>query len=226
MRIFLLSLIIGLTSILKAQDPIKIAKNSFTFLAGKSSVNFLSRASMSYDLDSIHLMENFTYKVKLKDHQKINFRWDDGLKRKLINYDGHDLTFFSLDDGFYRKFKIEGELPEVSKFVNDSLSYDFPLITLFFKDGFQRVEKVNPSSYYLGKKHYKGHQVHHLAFQTKNFTWQMFVSSDTDYPVPYKVIVNDLIKNTQFINEFESWDFSEIEDKEFSKTIGDFIEIK
>lgn len=211
---------------LNAQNAMEVLESTFAFLSSKNSVAFKSHASMSHDYDSLTLMENFTYAVKLKDYKKIHFSWTDGMKRKLINYNGKELTFFSLDDSFFSKYNLDGDLNDLKKFVGDSLDYDMPFISLFSETELKEILKSKPKSYFVGTKTFKGLSVHHLVFHTANFSWQMFVSADEDNPVPYKIVVNDLENGTEFSCEFTNWDFSEIKNSEFGKSIGDFIEIK
>jgi hypothetical protein len=219
------SLITTLLAFSQKASPKQIADNCYKFLSSQNYVRVENHASMDRDLDSINITENFHSVTKISNHQKVYINWTNGEKRKLLNFDGEMLSLVSVDDGFYSEWDLKGDILALERFAKDTLDYEFPLISLFKKDGGKEINKLNPESIYLGIKVFKGKQVHHLVFRVKEFSWQMFVSADENRPVPYKIIINDHIGKTQYTAELSNWDFSELRAKEFEITMGDFRKI-
>jgi hypothetical protein len=147
---------------------------------------------------------------------------DDNLRD--YYYDGKTFTASSPDEQFFASVPYTGRYENLVEKVRANTGLVLPVWTMLTIDLPERLTSEVDAAAYLGTTRLAGQEVHHIAFTSRDEDWQIWISTDREYPLPLMLIgtrTNEL-GWPQFRANFVDWNTApELDPAAFSFTPGE-----
>ena len=127
---------------------------------------------------------------------------------KQFFYDGRTFTIYTPSLKYYAAFPAPSTLDQL---FQEAVNYrlEMPAADLIFSNPYQALTHGVTSGMYVGESLVGGVDTHHLAFQTKDADWQIWILSG-DQPLPVKLAITDRRRSgsPKYMAVFSGWEIS------------------
>jgi hypothetical protein len=149
--------------------------------------------------------------------------------RRDYYFDGKDFTVAAPDQKFFATFPFNGSFDALVDAVEARTETSLPLWSLLSPDLPHMLLGRVETATFLGEALLEGRPVHHVAFTGLNEDWQIWISADSNAPLPLMMVGSGKgnASSAQYRVYFKAWDIApEFDQSKFSFVpTGDYEQI-
>ena len=172
-------------------DPVamELLTQSMTFVAGLENFSFswfISSDEVVAGREKLTFVNSGT--TIMARNRGFTSRTERGLTLRDFYFDGKTFVVSSPDQGFYASAPFEGTFDQLVDKARQNTDLELPLWTMLTDDLPERLTRGVSAAAYLEMTSIAGREVHHIAFVGGYTDWQVWISTDSDRPVPLMMV--------------------------------------
>ena len=114
-----------------------------------------------------------------------------GIRSQQNAYNGSNFSVAYADTQEYATVEIEGSFREMVDTLRDDYAFSIPMADVFDPSGADGALEQLTEAEYLGEVLFGDQVVHHVAFRRYEGDWQIWISTDSERPVPLMIVGTD-----------------------------------
>ena len=136
---------------------------------------------------------------------------NDGQSREFY-FDGAEFVFHDVDDNAYSQLPFAGTFEELTERLRIEYGLTMPMWEILNRRSSDEFLEGVTAALYLGETTIGNEPVHHLAFSEYTHDWQIWISTDPDYPLIHSIVGTESHAQgwPQYRAYMYDWDFETI----------------
>lgn len=172
-------------------QPVDVLKGMAAYL--RSIDRFTVRVEKTTELilpteQRLHADQTAEIAIQKPDRLRVNFQ-NLGGGRQLF-YDGKTFSLYTPEQNVFASAAAPATLDETLNLLEDRYRISMPVADLLFADPESRLIQNLKSETYVGRVLVRGVICHHLAFQSSEVDWEIWIE-DGSKPLPRRLVLTD-----------------------------------
>jgi hypothetical protein len=191
-------------------QPEKILQQACDFL--KAAKQFSFKAEVTDDrvyTGGKKLQFAFDLEAYVQRPDKVRINAAGDLENKQFLYNGKTITLYDKSENHYAVLEAPGTIDEAMDKTNKEYGLRISLVDLAESNTYALMTKGVKHALYVGEGVVHGVKCHHLAFDTDDIQWQIWIDAG-EKPLIRKLLINQkkLPASPQWTAYFTDWNFS------------------
>lgn len=172
-------------------QPIDVLKRMAVYL--RSLDRFTVRVEKTTELilpteQRLHADQTAEIAIQKPNRLRVNFQNLSGGRQ--LFYDGKTFSLYTPEQNVYASVPAPATLDETLNLLENRYRISMPVADLLFADPESRLVQNLKSETYVGRVLVRGVVCHHLAFQTPEVDWEIWIE-DSPKPLPRRLVLTD-----------------------------------
>lgn len=125
-------------------------------------------------------------------------------------YDGKTFTYYSKDNNVYSSVPAPATIMQTIDSIHNSFGIDFPAADFFYPNFTDDVLQISDKLADLGITSVENKKCYHLAGTTIDFTYQIWISSDTFLPVKMSIVYVNASMDDHYTAIYDNWSLNPV----------------
>ncbi len=191
-------------------EPMAVLKQMATYL--RSLERFKVRVEKTTELilptdQRLHQDQTVEIAIQKPDRLRADFQNLSGGRQ--LFYDGKTFSLYTPEPNVYASAAAAPTIDETLALLEDQYGISMPIADLLLADPQSSLVRNLESKTYVGQILVRGVACHHLAFQTPEVDWEIWIE-DGPKPLPRRLLLTDksVEGSPQWTSELSDWDLA------------------